>query len=665
MKLTGVKIFENGDIVLRGIGQLEGEISLKSRTDKDSKVIMETEQTGDTFEAKRNLGDVQDILVNYDFGDFIYETENGDSHYLSLEYLKELERETYSLLDRSVEFHIYKNLKENLSFKCEYSNVEIDKISIEENVVNVHATDLFLENDRLAIVVIGMENKEVKYQETYPLKYVGNSQKIAKVELATIFSHFIVSPKNKYTLHYELAILNNKNEIAKSIRIEKKQLGLSKRVMDNFRLINSASLEFIFPNIKINTLSVDREQTQFIDLYLNSLGTEMDFKGIFLKRRVLRKDSTDNTRFLPLDFQFKIENDAKIVKTKIEYEKLFLGVNSNIESIYDAYVLIEWDKKEVYYPLCIDDIYKDYFSVRSDMNNKMQAQGYVTSDNTLAISFSKVSGHSEEHRNAIKIAIIGSCYSRLIFSSAKYYNRYYKNKYEVVSTVFHSAVASIMSKSVNYDEQIIDLIENETIRDRISTEFKKNQLEIVKNSYPNFIIIDIYADVAFHLLEMSKNQYITENAQFKKNNSEKAIIEKHNISKIRDIKVSEKLFLNYLDVYLEALKTIVPEERIILQKVRMATSKIKIGKVAPYKEDQLDKINYYNVQYERFENYILERMPKIQVIDINYKKYRSDTDSPQGVSPNHYESKFYKDAMGEVNDIVLSYLIQKDKFKRF
>lgn len=665
MKLTGVKIFGNGELVLRGIGQLEGEIILKSRTDKDSKVIMETEQTGGSFEAKLNLSDVQDILVNYEFGDFIYESEKGDSHYLSLEYLKELERETYSLLDRSVEFHIYKNLKENLSFKSEYSNVKIDKIFIEENVVNVHTTDLFLENDRLAIVVTGMENKEVKYQEMYELKKVKDSQKIAKVALATIFSHFIVSPKNKYTLYYELAILNNKNEIAKSIRIKKEWLILSKSIMDNFRLINSNSLEFKFPNIKIGTLSVDREQTQLINFYLNSLGTDMDFKGIFLKRRIIRKDSTDNTRFLPLESQFKIENNTKIVKTKIEYEKLFLLVNSNIESIYDAYVLVEWDKKEIYYPLCIDNIYKDYFTIRSDMNNKLQAEGYVTSDNTLAISFSKVSEHNEENRNAIKIAIIGSCYSRLIFSSAKYYNRYYKNKYEVVSTVFHSAVASMMSESVDYDEQIIDAIENETIRDRISTEFKKNQLEIVKNSSPNFIIIDIYADVAFHLLEISKNQYVTENAQFKKNNSENAIIEKHDISKIRDIKVSEKLFLNYLDGYLEALKTIVPEEHIILQKVRMATSKIKIGKVVPYKEDQLDKINYYNIQYERFENYILERMPKIQVIDINYKKYRSDMDSPQGVSPNHYESKFYKDVMSEVNDIILSHLIQKDRIKSF
>lgn len=665
MKLTGVKIFGNGELVLRGIGQLEGEIILKSRTDKDSKVIMETEQTGDSFEAKLNLSDVQDILVNYEFGDFIYESEKGDSHYLSLEYLKELERETYSLLDRSVEFHIYKNLKANLSFKSEYSNVKIDKISIEENVVNVHTTDLFLENDRLAIVVTGMENKEVKYQEMYELKKVKDSQKIAKVALATIFSHFIVSPKNKYTLYYELAILNNKNEIAKSIRIEKEWIILSKIVIDNFRLINSNSLEFKFPNIKIGTLSVDREQTQLINFYLNSLGTEMDFKGVFLKRRIIRKDSTDNTRFLPLDFQLKIENDAKIVKTKIEYEKLFLLVNSNSESIYDAYVLVEWDKKEVYYPLCIDNIYKDYFTIRSDMNNKLQAEGYVTSDNTLAISFSKVSEHNEENRNAIKIAIIGSCYSRLIFSSAKYYNRYYKNKYEVVSTVFHSAVASMMSESVDYDEQIIDAIENETIRDRISTEFKKNQLEIVKNSSPNFIIIDIYADVIFHLLEISKKQYITENYQFKKNNSENAIIEKHDISKIRDIKVSEKLFLNYLDGYLEALKTIVPEERIILQKVRMATSQIKNGKVVPYTEEQLENIKSYNVQYERFENYILERMQKIQVIDIDYKKYRSDIDFPLGVSPNHYESKFYKDVMSEVNDIILSHLIQKDRIKSF
>ncbi|MGO2962738.1 MAG: DUF6270 domain-containing protein [Carnobacterium maltaromaticum] len=665
MKLTGVKIFGNGELVMRGIGQLEGEIILKSRTDKDSKVIMETEQTGDSFEAKLNLSDVQDILVNYEFGDFIYESEKGDSHYLSLEYLKELERETYSLLDRSAEFHIYKNLKENLSFKSEYSNVKIDKISIEENVVNVHTTDLFLENDRLAIVVTGMENKEVKYQEMYELKKVKDSQKIAKVSLATIFSHFIVSPKNKYTLYYELAILNNKNEIAKSIRIKKEWLILSKSIMDNFRLINSNSLEFKFPNIKIGTLSVDREQTQLINFYLNSLGTEMDFKGIFLKRRIIRKDSTDNTRFLPLESQFKIENNTKIVKTKIEYEKLFLLVNSNIESIYDAYVLVEWDKKEIYYPLCIDNIYKDYFTIRSDMNNKLQAEGYVTSDNTLAISFSKVSEHNEENRNAIKIAIIGSCYSRLIFSSAKYYNRYYKNKYEVVSTVFHSSVASMMSESVDYDEQIIDAIENETIRDRISTEFKKNQLEIVKNSSPNFIIIDIYADVIFHLLEISKKQYITENYQFKKNNSENAIIEKHDISKIRDIKVSEKLFLNYLDGYLEALKTIVPEERIILQKVRMATSQIKNGKVVPYTEEQLENIKSYNVQYERFENYILERMQKIQVIDIDYKKYRSDIDFPLGVSPNHYESKFYKDVMSEVNDIILSHLIQKDRIKSF
>lgn len=665
MKLTGVKIFGNGELALRGIGQLEGEIILKSRTDKDSKVIMETEQTGDSFEAKLNLSDVQDILVNYEFGDFIYESEKGDSHYLSLEYLKELERETYSLLDRSVEFHIYKNLKENLSFKSEYSNVKIDKISIEENVVNVHTTDLFLENDRLAIVVTGMENKEVKCQEMYELKKVKDSQKIAKVALATIFSHFIVSPKNKYTLYYELAILNNKNEIAKSIRIKKEWLILSKSIMDNFRLINSNSLEFKFPNIKIGTLSVDREQTQLINFYLNSLGTDMDFKGIFLKRRIIRKDSTDNTSFLPLESQFKIENNTKIVKTKIEYEKLFLLVNSNIESIYDAYVLVEWDKKEIYYPLCIDNIYKDYFTIRSDMNNKLQAEGYVTSDNTLAISFSKVSEHNEENRNAIKIAIIGSCYSRLIFSSAKYYNRYYKNKYEVVSTVFHSAVASMMSESVDYDEQIIDLIENETIRDRISTEFKKNQLEIVKNSSPNFIIIDIYADVIFHLLEISKKQYITENYQFKKNNSENAIIEKHDISKIRDIKVSEKLFLNYLDGYLEALKTIVPEERIILQKVRMATSQIKNGKVVPYTEEQLENIKSYNVQYERFENYILERMQKIQVIDIDYKKYRSDIDFPLGVSPNHYESKFYKDVMSEVNDIILSHLIQKDRIKSF
>lgn len=663
LTITGIKIFENDELVIKGMGIVDGEIILKRRTEDENDVlIMETSQIGESFQASINLNESAEWFVTPELGDVIYRTATGESSYLSLQHMKEFERSPHSLSRISTELLLYKNLKENLSFKISYPSLHIDRLVVEKDRVVVEATDLFKKEDRIVLLATAFENSTKKYEVTKELVAKENSSKIADFTLDHFFDHFIVSPQNTYTVKLELAILDNKKKTVKKIAINSKAIELSEDVEKKIKVINSGALEYTLPEVKIGTISVssEDEKTQLMSLYLNSFGTESSFKGIFLKKRVGRKDSTDKSSLLEIECQKRVENNVDFIDAKLDYEKCFASVNQNVESIYDAYILIEWSGEKLYYPLSIDQIYKEYLIDSYDIDGKIRTRSYLTTSQTLAIQLTKLAAIKEEGKRVIKLAVIGSCHSRLSFASGRYYNRTYKEKYEIVETIFHSSVASIMSAPVKCDDVIVDAVESDTIRERMFSEFKKDQLEKVKNSSPDFIIIDIYADIFFNLLKVSENQYITENYQFKKNNMERAIIEDYTLVSNENVSELEKIFLNYLDGYIDALRDIIPEERIILQKVRMATSQVKKGKLIPYDKSTLDNIRQQNNNYERFENYIIERMPKLQVLDLDHSKYKSDLDFPYGVSPSHYESKFYRDIMGGVDDIVLSYLISND-----
>ena len=55
----------------------------------------------------------------------------------------------------------------------------------------------------------------------------------------------------------------------------------------------------------------------------------------------------------------------------------------------------------------------------------------------------------ERTSNKIRIAVLGSCYSRNMFNSGEYFNPNYKDIYDVVFTQFHSSVISAVSSPVN------------------------------------------------------------------------------------------------------------------------------------------------------------------------------------------------------------------------
>ncbi|EAE1292077.1 TPA: teichoic acid biosynthesis protein [Listeria monocytogenes] len=262
----------------------------------------------------------------------------------------------------------------------------------------------------------------------------------------------------------------------------------------------------------------------------------------------------------------------------------------------------------------------------------------------------------ESNANPLKIAVMGSCFSRNAFNSKPFFNPDYKRFFEVTFTQSHTSLFSVLSKpytGINIDDYG-NMTDNE--RRTLQADFDKGFFEKLENSNSDYLLLDLYADVLRGPIWLESGEilslsYISEQT---------GILNDLPIKRLLDHSNNDAFFqewTSYADKFIEKLLTVMPAERIILNKGGFTTKYYdKNGAIQEYKiKMRIERNNYF---WDRLNNYFLSKVPTAQVIDFTKKPYIGDYYYPFGHSFSHYESGYYKDFMRE-----MIYITEREKRK--
>lgn len=261
----------------------------------------------------------------------------------------------------------------------------------------------------------------------------------------------------------------------------------------------------------------------------------------------------------------------------------------------------------------------------------------------------------------VKISILGACHTRLAFSDKEFYNPGYKNKYEIISTQFHSSVISIMGEAVPYEESYFDNLK-ERFQKYIDDDFSKNFFNNLDKNKSDYLIIDFFVDACRDLFYFSDN----------KKNGTINYMNRYNLAymfsdSLEGIKIlNQANFSKYYKIWTEAADRFINElnnrfipQQIILNRIRRADMyEDTDGKIKKF--DKIYELKKSNLMLTVLEDHFIAKLPGLRVIDLSANKYISSYKNSEGISPDHYEEEYYKEFMKELDLITQSNIKKKN-----
>lgn len=285
-----------------------------------------------------------------------------------------------------------------------------------------------------------------------------------------------------------------------------------------------------------------------------------------------------------------------------------------------------------------------------DENEHIQIKPFI-SDKTYIAFWTK----SKSHNKSIKIAVWGSCYTREVFHGITYLNADYKNWYEVVYTVFHHSIVSAVSKPLNINVRKRDNGNHYKLINKYgNNEFNKTVFHDLKNSKPDYLIIDLFTEANVSIYKVNDESYITD-AFYLLETEEFKSLNKINKITIYDSQRYELFKLAVKEFRKRLLQIKYPLNRIILVSSRPAMQKNIDGKIIDWENQPWLKMSCEI--WDRNDEYFLSIIPEARHIDMRDIKGISMDKSPLSMSTNHLQSQYYKEVLNRINKIVLSDLL--------
>lgn len=412
---------------------------------------------------------------------------------------------------------------------------------------------------------------------------------------------------------------------------------------------NKLCIDIMKKNIKAELFSINFTDNSNIVLkgILSNRCDEITVsKLIIVERSVENSLSKEYEKYIPIELneevfycEFSLSN---IVREIYKEDNLVIDVYLQLVDIKTGFTSkVALNIKET------EKINFEYFNIK---DTNFSIKPYKTKINTLALYIKKFIEQCAT--NPIKIAVLGSCYSRSAFVSLQYFNPHYKEKYKIVYTQFHSSIPSIMSNPIKYEEAYFSNCVD-AHKEFVKCDFEKTLFENLRISNPDYLIIDLYADAVRDLIAFDDNHIITGSFILKDSNYLPSIVNKARIISHE----SKEEFLRYwipaVDKFISKILKYIPENRIILQKARMIDKYYSKNKEVKIFENDLYLVKRSNYYFEIMEKYILSKMPNMKVIDLSKFNYIGDEKFPYGYSTNHYESKYYKELIKQLDNIVI------------
>lgn len=400
---------------------------------------------------------------------------------------------------------------------------------------------------------------------------------------------------------------------------------------------------------------VDNDEFINITVGLN-LANDRDLSEVNLV--IKRRERVGNEFEYYVEEPYKLE--SKNGKYTVQINKKDM-LNKHIlrgKEVWDFFVRVKTDKNnESDLHLDVSKQFKkefSYFDINSTDKN-MRAKLFINGLSKLSLYI--VEG-KDTNTGAIKVAVLGTCFSRNAFNSSPYFNPNYKKIYNCVYTQFHSSIISLVSKPVALNVKELTGVE-EKDKNFIAADFDKSFFDKLKESQADYLILDLDIDASKDVLRINNDRYVS-CSYILKNSS--YINQVENVE-IIDHSNQEKYFQIWkeaIEKFIGKLTAILPEERIILNKGRFISRYFDANReIKSFSNLQLIRRN--NDFWDKLDNYFMHLMPRAKVIDLTDTNYIGDVTYPYGTSaaPAHYESGYYKEFLNRLNYLVIPEQLNK------
>lgn len=307
----------------------------------------------------------------------------------------------------------------------------------------------------------------------------------------------------------------------------------------------------------------------------------------------------------------------------------------------------------------IDDIWHDYsksyFATRGYMG--VDISHIMPGEYTVHISarYGDVIFTKNTHRkfrfevpkeiiNLPKIAVIGSCVSRDIFNSQLAPK--WRSLYTLQNQFYQSAIVSLMATPINDPAILFGDIDSHS-REITVLDFEKSFIKQLIENPPTHIMIDLFADARFGILELG-DSFVTNNAWKLQESEYYKKLEKPNaVSMQIDDNAYLKLFRDAVSRFKELHLRHFPDTRIIINKARAVSLYTTHNKIGRFSQRDVDSLNTSWIRLEDAFQEILEGDCITGMSDV----LLGDGQHPWGPGPVHYQTSYYSQLQEQLRDL--------------
>lgn len=253
----------------------------------------------------------------------------------------------------------------------------------------------------------------------------------------------------------------------------------------------------------------------------------------------------------------------------------------------------------------------------------------------------------------IKLYIIGSVATKGCFEYCS--KDIYQDIYEIIGLQYQSSFISLMSDSVELSDLEMDNLDSWS-KNVVTRDMNKIFLKELKESNPDYIIIDLISEVEGSIIEL-QGKYISQI----KGKTNKLNLEKYDIREI-NIKNDKEFYLDLLKRKIELFRRFcecnLPRTKLIFHVATYLYSYFDENRVTKSFENKGIIAKNKQVKELYYDHCLKEND---LIIDMSDKTYFSTANHKLSLNPLHYESKYYMDFISQLNRIVLKEFIRRGK----
>ena len=358
-----------------------------------------------------------------------------------------------------------------------------------------------------------------------------------------------------------------------------------------------------------------------------------------------RKTTSDNTLRYDKVFAFNVGFETSNSKIVVSKNRLLFGLSQGGGERWELIARVDGINFAVHSD---KEIKPQEFEIDQAVKAKIKAH----KDGVIQIETLE---NANDLQSKIKVAVMGSCFTRQAFNSKDYFNPDYKRFYRCDLTAYHFSFPSIMSSPITVDPSELVGMYLPDLNMYGKSHFDKDFLEKLEEYKPEYLIVENYVHITAALIETKTNSYIDENYYLVDSPAFK------NLDVLRRIRAeSEEHFEIYKKALLqfkEKIRGIIPFENIILVRTQPALKKNENGIVSEW--DTSQQIKYRRHIWERYDSYFIMQFPEARVIDMRNDKYISEKCPYLKFAPSHFGSDYYRELLNYFNKVTLQDLIKE------